>query len=106
MKGRNSLAVRLIMQWDIKVGREQDFSEFVVREFAPRLMKLGIEPTEILYTMYGDGPQMYTSVVVSSSEQLAKILHGDGWRSLHGRLLNYITNYSQKVVADTGRFQM
>ena len=40
--------IRLLMQWDIKMGREQDFSEFVVREFAPRLMQLGIEPNEVL----------------------------------------------------------
>ncbi len=100
------MAVRLIMQWDIQLGREQDFSEFVVREFAPRLIKLGIEPTEILYTMYGDGPQMYTSVVVSSGEQLVKILKSDGWKNLHSRLMNYITNYSQKIVTDTGRFQI
>jgi hypothetical protein len=46
------------MQWDIKMGREQDFSEFVVREFAPRLMQLGIEPSEVLYTMYGDGQRL------------------------------------------------
>lgn len=94
------------MQWDIKSGREQEFSEFVVREFAPRLVKLGIEPTEILYTMYGDGPQMYTSVVVDSQQKLAKILNSDGWQNLHQKLLAYITNYSQKVIEDNGRFQL
>jgi hypothetical protein len=98
--------VKLLMQWDIKVGREQDFSEFVVREFAPRLMKLGIEPTEILYTMYGDGPQMYTSVVIDSREHLVEILQSEGWKNLQRKLQTYITNYTQKVVADTGRFQI
>lgn len=94
------------MQWDIKVGREQDFSEFVVREFAPRLMKLGIEPTEILYTMYGKGPQMYTSVVVESQDKLTEILASDGWSALQAKLQNYIMNYSQKVLADSGNFQL
>ena len=98
--------IKLVMQWDIKSGREQEFSEFVVREFAPRLVKLGIEPTEILYTMYGDGPQMYTSVVVDSQDKLAEILHSDGWKTLHQKLLAYITNYNQKVIEDNGRFQL
>lgn len=98
--------IKLLMQWDIKVGREQDFSEFVVREFAPRLMKLGIEPTEILYTMYGEGPQMYTSVVVDSREKLLTVLQSEGWKNLHQKLQDYITNYTQKVVEDTGRFQI
>jgi hypothetical protein len=95
------------MQWDIKMGREQDFSEFVVREFAPKLMQLGIEPNEVLYTMYGEGPQMLTIGAVESEEKLAHILQSNGWQKLHGKLLTYVTNYSQKVVADNGRsFQM
>ena len=99
--------VRLLMQWDIKMGREQDFSEFVVREFAPRLMQLGIEPSEVLYTMYGEGPQMLTMGVVESQEKLEEILRGNGWKKLHAKLLTFVTNYSQKIVVDNGRdFQL
>jgi hypothetical protein len=99
--------IRLLMQWDIKLGREQDFSEFVVREFAPRLMQLGIEPNEVLYTMYGEGPQMLTIGAVESTEKLQDILQSAGWRKLHDKLLGYVTNYSQKVVPDNGRnFQL
>ncbi|MGL4648567.1 MAG: hypothetical protein ACRC1H_04100 [Caldilineaceae bacterium] len=95
--------VKLLMQWDIKVGREQDFSEFVVREFAPRLMQLGIEPSEVLYTMYGEGPQMLTLGAVESPEKLSTILHSSGWEKLHTKLLTYVTNYRHKVVKDNGR---
>lgn len=99
--------VRLLMQWDIKMGREQDFSEFVVREFAPRLMQLGIEPSEVLYTMYGKGPQMLTLGAVESKEKLADILQSAGWKKLHENLLTYVNNYRHKVVPDNGRnFQL
>ena len=101
-KAANAM-VRLLMQWDIRAGREQDFSEFVVREFAPRLMQLGIEPSEVLYTMYGEGPQMLTLGAVESKEKLAEILQSSGWRKLHEKLLNYVTNYKHKVVPDNGR---
>ena len=95
------------MQWDIKMGREQDFSEFVVREFAPRLMQLGIEPSEVLYTMYGEGPQMLTLGAVESREKLADIMQSSGWKKLHAQLLTFVTNYSQKAVIDNGRnFQL
>ncbi len=33
-KARSRPMIRLLMQWDIKMESEQDFSEFVVREFA------------------------------------------------------------------------
>ena len=81
--GFHSAMVKLLMQWDIRAGREQDFSEFVVREFAPRLMQLGIEPSEVLYTMYGEGPQMLTLGAVDSAEKLATILRSSGWEKLH-----------------------
>ncbi len=95
--------VKLIMQWDIRLGREQEFSEFVVREFAPRLMQLGVEPSEVLYTMYGDGPQMLTIGAVESKDKLVEILESEGWGKLHEKLLAYVTNYEQKVVRDNGR---
>lgn len=98
--------IKLLMQWDIEIGREQDFTEFVVREFAPRLMKLGIEPTDILYTMYGGGPHWYTSVVVETQDRLVEILESDAWAKLQAKLQHYITNYSQKVMIDNGGFQL
>jgi hypothetical protein len=99
--------VKLLMQWDIKMGREQEFSEFVVREFAPKLMQLGVEPSEVLYTMYGDGPQMLAIGAVESREKLVTILDSPRWDQLHQKLLTYVTNYSQKVVRDNGRnFQL
>lgn len=107
LKGATWRMVRLLMQWNIKMGREQDFSEFVVREFAPRLMQLGIEPSEVLYTMYGEGPQMLTMGAVESREKLVEILQSPGWKKLHEKLLAYVTNYRHKVVADNGRnFQL
>jgi hypothetical protein len=99
--------VKLLMQWDIKAGREQEFSEFVVREFAPKLMQLGIEPSEVLYTMYGEGPQMLTIGAVESREKLTSILEGTGWQKLQHKLMSYVTNYQQKIVRDNGRnFQL
>ena len=99
--------IKLLMQWDIKMGREQEFSEFVVREFAPKLMQLGIEPSEVLYTMYGDGPQMLAIGAVESQEKLSVILESGSWETLHEKLQTYVTNYSHKAVRDNGRnFQL
>lgn len=102
-KDKISRMLKLLMQWDIKPGREQEFTEFVLREFAPRLMQLGIEPSEVLYTMYGEGPQMLTMGVVDNQEKLEEILRSSSWKKLHGKLLSFVNNYSQKVVVDNGR---
>lgn len=95
------------MKWDIKVGREQPYFEFVMREFAPGLMQLGIEPAEVWYTIYGNGPQMLTIGEVNNFERIQDVLQSADWKKLHSKLLMYVTNYTQRVVSHNNRtFQM
>ncbi len=98
--------VKLLMSWDIKSGREQPYFEFVVREFAPGLMRLGLQPTEAWYTVYGEGPQILTGAVAEDIETMRRILAGDDWRQLREKLLEYVSNFGQKVVTASGRFQL
>jgi hypothetical protein len=98
--------IKLLMSWDIKAGREQAYFEFVVQDFAPGLMRLGLQPTEAWYTVYGKGPQILTGAVTNDIDTMHQILSGDDWRQLRDRLLTYVSNYEQKVVEASGRFQL
>lgn len=98
--------VKLLMSWDIQPGRESEYFEFVVREFAPGIMKLGIQPTEAWYTVYGSGPQILTGGIAENLQSLKEILASNEWEKLHTELLNYVANFRQKIVAATGRFQL
>jgi hypothetical protein len=98
--------VKLLMSWDIRPGRESEYFEFVVREYAPSMMRLGIQPTEAWYTIYGDGPQMLTGAVTEDMESMKKILESDDWAELVDQLMTYVTNFRQKIVKATGRFQL
>jgi hypothetical protein len=99
------MMMKLLMSWDIKTGREQPYFEFIVREFAPKLMRLGLQPTEAWYTVYGEGPQILTGGVANDSA-METILESDDWNALRNQLLNYVSNYSQKVVPASGSFQL
>ena len=98
--------VKLLMSWDIKSGREQPYFEFVVREFAPGLMRLGLQPTEAWYTVYGKGAQILTGAVSDDLATMRKILAGDDWRKLRDQLLEFVANFQQKVIRANGRFQL
>ena len=100
------MMMKLLMSWDIKTGREQPYFEFIVREFAPKLMRLGLQPTEAWYTVYGEGPQILTGGVTSDAETMSRILESDDWRALRDQLLTYVSNYNQKVVRASGSFQL
>ncbi|MCS6963461.1 hypothetical protein [Thermoflexus sp.] len=98
--------VKLLMAWDIKPGHEQEYFEFIVREFAPGMMRLGMEPTDAWYTMYGEGPQILTGAIAQDMETLQRILASPEWQDLKKKLFRHIRNYKEKIVKATGRFQV
>jgi hypothetical protein len=94
------------MSWDIRPGQEQTYFEFAMQTFAPALMKMGWQPTEAWYTLYGDGPQIVTAGITDSLEEMRSILDSDEWEELKNRLLEYVTDFDYKVIPATGRFQL
>jgi hypothetical protein len=98
--------VKLLMSWDIKPGHESEYFEFVVQEFGPGLLKMGVRPTDAWYTAWGDGPQILTGGVADDMEAMDRVLHSDEWRDLKKKLLTFVTNYEQKVIRASGTFQL
>lgn len=94
------------MSWDIKPGQENEYFEFIVREFVPGIMRLGIQPTEAWYTQYGNGPQILTGGVAEDIDTMKQILSTNDWAELKGKLLEYVVNYRQKIVSHRARFQL
>jgi hypothetical protein len=100
------VTVKLLMSWDILPGKEQTYFEFAMQTFAPALMKMGWQPTEAWYTLYGEGPQILTAGVTDSVDEMRDILDSSEWTNLKERLLEYVTNFRYKVIPASGRFQM
>ncbi len=100
------MAVKLLMTWDIRPGREQEYFEFLVREFMPGVQKLGMQPSEAWVTTYGKQPQIMTGMIAENLVSVHKVLAGDEWKALHDRLLEYVVNFKEKVVWAKNGFQM
>nr|MBN1228663.1 hypothetical protein [Anaerolineae bacterium] len=98
--------IKLLMSWDIKEGRDAEYFEFVVREWAPGITKMGIQPTEAWYTMYGDCQQILTGGITDDIETMHAILQSEEWERLHEKLLDYVDGYQQKIVPATGTIQI
>ena len=98
--------IKLLMSWNIRPGREAEYFEFVVKEFAPGLMQLGLQPMEAWYTVYGDSPQILTGSVAEDTQTIQRILSSDEWHELHQKLEEYITDYQHKLIRATGTFQL
>ena len=98
--------VKLLMSWDLKPGSVSDYFEFSVREFIPGIMKLGIQPTEAWYTIFGDGPQILTGGIAEDLATMQSILASEDWQKLRDKLFEYVTNFNFKIVRATGKFQL
>lgn len=98
--------IKLLMTWDLKNDLEQPYLEFVMREFVPGLMRLGVQPTEAWYTLYGDGPQILSGGVTDDLESMEEVLASDEWEELVSKLLKLVTNFQYKIIRANGRFQL
>lgn len=100
------MAVKLLMTWDILPGREQDYFEFVVRDFIPAVQNMGLDVSDAWFTMYGDQPQILAAAQMSSISSLQNVLDSSEWQDLTNRLLDYVENLDYKVVQARSGFQM
>ncbi len=100
------MGVKLLMTWDILPGKEQDYFEFVVRDFIPSVQRLGMEPSDAWFTMYGSQPQILTAMQMPTIHSLTQILDSADWKDLTGRLLDYVQNFQYKIVQARSGFQM
>jgi len=98
--------VKLLMSWDIKDGRDAEYFEFVVREWVPGITRLGLQPTEAWYTVFGDKPQVLTGGVAEDLDSIRDILASSEWEELQSSLQEYVKNYQQKVVPNNGSIQL
>ena len=98
--------IKLIMTWDILPEREQDYFEFVVREYIPGIQRLGFDLSDAWATVYGNKPQIMVGLIIGSSRKARQILLSEEWLSLNNLLQDYIQNYTVKMVYARSSFQI
>ena len=94
------------MTWDILPGREQEYFEFMARDFIPGVQRLGLEPSDAWYTMYGNQPQIMVAAQMSNLPALTKVLESSEWTDLTKRLLDYVEDFKYKIIPARSGFQL
>ncbi|MBN2258670.1 MAG: hypothetical protein JW704_12790 [Anaerolineaceae bacterium] len=99
------MPAKLILTWDILPGHEQEYFEFVVREFIPGVQKLGFNLTDAWATVFGRQPQIMVGAVSENRQRLDDLLQTSEWAALQVKLAGLIENYQQKIVIAKDGFQ-
>ena len=100
------MAIKLLMSWDIIPGNEQEYFEFIVREFIPGIQRLGLQPTNAWVTVYGNRPQILTAAEMPTQDALQTAFMAAEWSDLVTKLDNFVSNLTFKTVISKPGFQM
>ena len=74
--------IKVLISYDMLPGKEQECQEYFVNKFAPGLAKMGFRISDVLYTMWGDEPQILSGGVVEGIETAQKIFLSNPWTKL------------------------
>jgi hypothetical protein len=99
------MAGKLILTWDILPEREQEYFEFVVRDFLPAVQKMGFKLSDAWVTVFGDHPQILVGAVLPSIAGVEKTIASEKWLSLENKLLDFVSDYKVKIVEARSSFQ-
>jgi len=99
------MGFKVIMTWDIIPEKERDYFEFIVREFMPGIQHAGLNLTDAWATVYGNHPQILVAAIAPSMERINEVLESEAWKKLYDHLLEFVHNFSLKVVDAKSTFQ-
>jgi hypothetical protein len=102
------MAVKILMNWDIKAGRNDEYFEFIVREWVPTVTRLGIQPTGAWFTVYSRevAPVILAECLTESAAKAHEVFKSADWERLQTKLSEFVMNYSHRVVPARGDFQL
>jgi len=89
---------QMILTWDIRPGREQEYSEFINNRLAPGLVEMGLPPSDVFYTAYGKAPQIMVILDVPDQETWKKAMRSKRLADLKQDLMKLIDNYDERLV--------
>ncbi len=100
------MAHKVLLTWNSHPKHERELFHHV-REAVNKMSPLGLELRDAWYTIYGNAPTILLSFVPRKGQEdrLDAILSSNEWKEIIKELRPYITDYEQRVVEATDRFQ-
>jgi hypothetical protein len=93
--------------FNIIPGREKEYAEFVLKDHLPTMEKLGIKMTGGWRVLVGSGPYIVAEGTAASIVEIAKAIETPEFSRITKILTaNYVTDYSSRILAPTGRIDL
>ncbi len=97
---------KLIMTYDIQVGKQSEYSQFILGQFIPGIQALNLYVMGVYHTVYGNYPARQAEFAAESWEIMVNAIQAERFQELEGHLLTFALNYNRKIVKFRKGFQM
>ena len=100
------MAVLFNQHWDIRPGKSEAYSDFVMTHYNPALEKIGIKLVGGYYVTVGMGPRIIAVGLAEGMRELEAALASAAFEEITDRLMEHVTHYHSKILTSTGRVKM
>jgi hypothetical protein len=97
---------KLLLRFNISSAAHEDYYQFVIKELVPGMQKLGLYMFRAYHTAYGPHPLRQLEFLAEDIDTVRKALSSEDWANLEGRLKEYVSDYSRKLIVYRDRFQL
>jgi hypothetical protein len=92
------IGYKLLLSYNIKPDQSQAYYEFVLGQYIPTMQSFGLEVSEAWHTAYGEYPNRLVGFVSRDKENLTGLLNNETWDELNDKLLEFVEDFSYKVI--------
>ena len=90
--------LKVVISYDMQEGKEQACQEYLVNKLAPGLAKLGFRVSDVLYTVWGDSPQITSAGEVNDISEAKDIFLSNDWENLATGMEEITENFKVRVL--------
>jgi hypothetical protein len=98
--------MKILVSYSINEDNAQAYYEFALGRYIPAMQSLGFEVSEAWHTAYGDYPNRLVGFVCRDRVTMTDTLNSDIWEALNDQLLEYVSDFSYKIIPYKIGFQI
>jgi len=89
---------KVLITYNFLAHREMEYRRFMIQRWMPAMQDLGLEPGEVLHTLWGSYPTRLVVLYAPNVEIIERAMHSNTWEKWHEELYHYVRNLSYRVV--------
>ena len=89
---------KVLVTYNFLMHRELEYRRFMIQQWIPAMQALGLEPGEVLHTLWGDYPARRLVLYARDYETLVNAVRGEEWQHWRQQMRGYVRDLRYRIV--------